>query len=292
MCVVSLAQALSEELENPANIHRWRRLKGSDRKRSELVEQIQKLQKRLIVKTEEVVEADLLLQEKEKLYGELEELLKRQPGPEVAEQLSVYQHELRGKTRTMKSLAAELNMFQAQVIEYRYEAQRLKSERDDVVRTLYQDKRKQQNRSMAAERRARKNELEQQRRADQEAHARQSRERLQADQDAEVHAQQRAYADDHDRTLGSAFGKPGSTAHDGNKYGGMEMSRPGSVVVQGVPADTRLLQDESEYTETRGLAKQAPDMPSDDKSATQQLLATTAPIALEDEPGQGVSVLV
>ena len=34
---------------------------------------------------------DLLIQEKEKLYVELKNILARQPGPEVAEQLSLYQ---------------------------------------------------------------------------------------------------------------------------------------------------------------------------------------------------------
>ena len=51
----------------------------------------QALQKRLITKTEEVVEKDLMIQEKDKLYVELKNILARQPGPEVAEQLSVYQ---------------------------------------------------------------------------------------------------------------------------------------------------------------------------------------------------------
>ena len=39
----------------------------------------------------QVVEKDLLIQEKEKLYMELKNILSRQPGPEVAEQLSIYQ---------------------------------------------------------------------------------------------------------------------------------------------------------------------------------------------------------
>ena len=51
---------------------------------------------------EEVVEKDLLIQEKEKLYVELKNILARQPGPEVAEQLSIYQQNLREKTRQMK----------------------------------------------------------------------------------------------------------------------------------------------------------------------------------------------
>ena len=50
--------------------HRWRKLEGSDPGTYEIVQKIQALQKRLIAKTEEVVEKDLLIQEKDKLYGE------------------------------------------------------------------------------------------------------------------------------------------------------------------------------------------------------------------------------
>ena len=56
-----------------------------------MLQKIQALQKRLISKTEEVVEKDLMIQEKDKLYVELKNILARQPGPEVAEQLSVFQ---------------------------------------------------------------------------------------------------------------------------------------------------------------------------------------------------------
>ena len=48
--------ALSEELENPMNVHRWRKLEGSDPATYELIQKIQTLQRRLISKTEEVVE--------------------------------------------------------------------------------------------------------------------------------------------------------------------------------------------------------------------------------------------
>ncbi|CAE7925789.1 CFAP58, partial [Symbiodinium sp. KB8] len=75
-------KALSEELENPMNVHRWRKLEGSDPATFEMIQKIQTLQKRLIAKTEEVVEKDLMIQEKNKLYEELKNILARQPGPE------------------------------------------------------------------------------------------------------------------------------------------------------------------------------------------------------------------
>lgn len=49
-------KALSEELENPLNIHRCRSLEGTDPDVYEMKEKIKTLQKRLIFKTEQVVE--------------------------------------------------------------------------------------------------------------------------------------------------------------------------------------------------------------------------------------------
>lgn len=148
-------KALSEELENPMNVHRWRKLEGSDPGTLEMIQKIQTLQKRLIAKTEEVVEKDLLIQEKEKLYVELKNILARQPGPEVAEQLSIYQQNLREKTRQMKAMASELNMYQAQVNEYKFEIERLTRELQDVKRRYYEQKRRDQLGKTAGDRDAR-----------------------------------------------------------------------------------------------------------------------------------------
>lgn len=77
-------KALQEELMVPMNVHRWRKLEGSDPETFERIQLIQSLQRKLIGKTEEVLEKDLLIQEKEKLYLELKSILARQPGPEVS----------------------------------------------------------------------------------------------------------------------------------------------------------------------------------------------------------------
>merc|ERR1711972_466621 len=97
-------KALSEELENPMNVHRWRKLEGSDPAMYELIQKVRTLQKRLIAKTEEVVEKDLLIQEKERLHKELTSILEKQPGPEIMEQLEVYQDNLAAKTKQMKAM--------------------------------------------------------------------------------------------------------------------------------------------------------------------------------------------
>ncbi|KAJ7325178.1 hypothetical protein JRQ81_018198 [Phrynocephalus forsythii] len=135
-------RALEEELENPMNVHRWRKLEASDPSTYELIQKIHALQKRLISKTEEVVEKELLLQEKEKLYVELKHILARQPGPEAAEQLQLYRHTLREKTKQLKVLSSELNMYESQSQEYKYEIERLANELLNVKKKYLTQKRK------------------------------------------------------------------------------------------------------------------------------------------------------
>ncbi|PVD31041.1 hypothetical protein C0Q70_10318 [Pomacea canaliculata] len=137
-------KALEEELENPMNIHRWRKLEGSDPSTYEMLQKIHTLQKRLIQKTEEVVEKELLIQEKEKLYLELKHILARQPGPEVAEQLQIYQQTLKEKTKQMKAMASELNMYESQVSEYKYEIERIARELQEVKKKYFMQKKKEQ----------------------------------------------------------------------------------------------------------------------------------------------------
>ncbi|KNE65033.1 hypothetical protein AMAG_10700 [Allomyces macrogynus ATCC 38327] len=125
-------KVLEEELENPMNIHRWRKLAGSDPSTYELVQKVQTLQKRLIAKTEQVVEKELLLQAKEKLYLDLKAMLSRVPGPEIVQQVEVLKNLVKDKTRELKAMASELNMHQAQAIEFKADIQTLSRQVQDV----------------------------------------------------------------------------------------------------------------------------------------------------------------
>ena len=84
------------------NIHRWRKLSGSDPETYELIIKIQTLQKRLIFKTEEVVEKEQVIAQKDRLYNEVKEILQRQPGPEVFEELRVAKDSVKTKVRECK----------------------------------------------------------------------------------------------------------------------------------------------------------------------------------------------
>ncbi|KAF4118421.1 cilia- and flagella-associated protein 58 [Onychostoma macrolepis] len=137
-------RALEDELGNPLNVHRWRKLEASDPSSFELIQKIHSLQRRLIAKTQEVVEKELMLQEKEKLYVELKHILARQPGPEAAEKLQVYQRTLREKTKQLKVLTAELNMHESQSEDYKYEIERLAHELQEVKKKYLAQRRKDQ----------------------------------------------------------------------------------------------------------------------------------------------------
>ena len=137
-------KALSEELENPINVHRWRKLIGSDPTKFESIQKIQTLQKRLIAKTEEIVEKDLIIQEKERLYIELKNILARQPGPEVIEQLNIYQNTLKQRTKQIKANTAELNMLQTQLNQYKFDCNNLNQQLIIIKKKYYQQKKKEQ----------------------------------------------------------------------------------------------------------------------------------------------------
>ncbi|NXJ73545.1 CFA58 protein, partial [Trogon melanurus] len=137
-------KVLEEELENPLNVHRWRKLEASDPSTYELIQKMQRLQKQLIGKTGEVIEKELLLQEKEKLYVELKHVLARQPGPEAAEQLQLYRHTLQEQTKQLKVLSSELNMYESRSQEYKHEIEKLTNELLNVKKKYLAQKRKEQ----------------------------------------------------------------------------------------------------------------------------------------------------
>ncbi|XP_069021148.1 cilia- and flagella-associated protein 58 [Embiotoca jacksoni] len=129
-----------EEQMKPINIHRWRRLEGSDPGKYELIQKIQSLQKRLITQSQELEERELLLQEKEKLYVELKHILARQPGPEAAEQLQHCQWTIRDRTKKLKTLIAELRMLDSKMNEYKSENQRLANELANIKKKYLSQK--------------------------------------------------------------------------------------------------------------------------------------------------------
>ncbi|NWT88312.1 CFA58 protein, partial [Lanius ludovicianus] len=135
---------LEEELQKPLQVHRWRKLEASDPTTFELILKVQRLQKRLITKTDEVIQKEFLLQKKDKLYVELKHVLARQPGPEATKQLQQYRNILQEKVKQLKVLSSELNMCETQSKEYKHEIERLNSELLEMKKKHLAQKRKEQ----------------------------------------------------------------------------------------------------------------------------------------------------
>lgn len=135
-------KVLSEELENPMNVHRWRKLEGSDPTIFELIQKVDLLQKRLIKKTESDMHKDAIIHQKTQEYEQLQEQFNRQPGLEVAEKLLMKENEVKEKGRQMKAMVGELNMHQSQILEYRKENERLQNELQEMKMKFFDMKKK------------------------------------------------------------------------------------------------------------------------------------------------------
>lgn len=113
LLVRTRCKVLEDELENPLNIHRWRKLKGSDPSLYEMMMKMQWLQKRLIKKTELVIQKEKLITEKELLFTELKKSMARQSGPETLEELANCRSCLRKANSKIKALQAEVRMYKS-----------------------------------------------------------------------------------------------------------------------------------------------------------------------------------
>ncbi|KAL9190708.1 hypothetical protein ACHAXT_000414 [Thalassiosira profunda] len=103
-------KALSDELENPLNVHRWRKLEGTDPQAYEMIQKNQILQRRLLDKSEEAAAANNVIRDLEEKQRDLETELSRRPGPEIAQQLNKCQHDVRIKDKQLRALQAELRL--------------------------------------------------------------------------------------------------------------------------------------------------------------------------------------
>lgn len=134
-------RALLDEADNPLNVHRLHKLEWSEPQTFELHERVRDLQRELVARSNEVDEKERLISEKEKLYVELKAVIARQPGPEVAEQLNVYQDSLQKKSGQMRAMKMSLRHFQEQVEQYKSRYEELTGELDQLS-SMYVSKKK------------------------------------------------------------------------------------------------------------------------------------------------------
>jgi chromosome segregation ATPase len=126
-------RALTEELERPINIHRWRTLADRDPERWALLQRVHALQKRLVEARDEIRGREALITERERAYAEVKAALARQPGPEAADAVAGYQANLKTKAKQLRGLEAELESYRGKVADYRRELARVDEAMDGLT---------------------------------------------------------------------------------------------------------------------------------------------------------------
>ncbi|KAL7754309.1 hypothetical protein RI367_000290 [Sorochytrium milnesiophthora] len=133
---------LEEELKNPINIHRWRKLEGSDPKSLELIQLVQSLQRKLIAKGKEDKEKEALIHARECVYLQLKNIAGKQVGPEILEQVGEMEKVLKSNNDKLRRMNIELDMYRAQMKETQYAIHTLDRQLGDLKKVYFDARRK------------------------------------------------------------------------------------------------------------------------------------------------------
>jgi chromosome segregation ATPase len=95
-------KALSEELENPQNLNRWRSVGNMDLDDYDLLMKVQGVQKKLIQITQELISKGYMINNNSQTIVNLKEMAEKNPGINEARKLGMLQRSIRLKTRRLK----------------------------------------------------------------------------------------------------------------------------------------------------------------------------------------------
>ncbi|XP_030033121.2 cilia- and flagella-associated protein 58 [Manduca sexta] len=134
-------RALEEALESPLNVHRWRKLQGTDPESIELTQKLRLTQKKVLAQSEMLVLKDRELKETRNLYSAVKDILALQPSPEIQIVLNRTQRALAQRTTKLKCLVAEMSMRERQVTDLRLDLERVNGELHSFKQKYYEMKR-------------------------------------------------------------------------------------------------------------------------------------------------------
>jgi chromosome segregation ATPase len=122
---------LSTQLEDPANVDRWRPLDGTDPDMEQLQAKVKILEARLDEKREQLLEKELVLEEVSTLIDRLrsQALQRRDSAKTLADRLTELQGKIKDITKKMLATVSELSMYQATALRLQQE----KTERYDYL---------------------------------------------------------------------------------------------------------------------------------------------------------------
>eukprot|EP01116_Phalansterium_solitarium_P023261 TRINITY_DN805_c0_g1_i2.p1 TRINITY_DN805_c0_g1~~TRINITY_DN805_c0_g1_i2.p1 ORF type:complete len:893 (+),score=388.33 TRINITY_DN805_c0_g1_i2:142-2820(+) len=143
------ARSLADDLQAPMNIHRWRKLEGSDSKAYELIQKLGVLQKRLITRMEEFAAREFQLGETGTELAKLEADARRRGGVDIVQALEEAKESLRKKTKKTEDLTRKLENIEEETRETQSELYRQQQELQNVQRKFYDQKKAVEKKSQA-----------------------------------------------------------------------------------------------------------------------------------------------
>ncbi|KAF5218934.1 hypothetical protein ECC02_008103 [Trypanosoma cruzi] len=146
-------RALLHECERPMNLHPNHQLSSSDPEAYALTEKVNALQRELVARRQELAEKEQRIKQQEESYLQCKAAVARQLGPEMAEQITLYQGNLAKKAGQMRAMMASLKYFREQTELYQARYNELRDTLDGLAQKYAETR---QIRDRDAQREARK----------------------------------------------------------------------------------------------------------------------------------------
>nr|CCC93514.1 conserved hypothetical protein [Trypanosoma congolense IL3000] len=136
------SRALADELQRPINVHRWRWLEGNAPEILDGIYKVHTLERHILKKQDLLIEKKKQLAAKNAEYEAVRKKLAELQGPEVAEELSLYDENLQRRRSQIRNLDSELKEVEQHVDVVAEEVKQLSSELCEAKRRYFKAKHK------------------------------------------------------------------------------------------------------------------------------------------------------
>ncbi|ORC93323.1 Trypanosoma vivax [Trypanosoma theileri] len=136
------SRALADELQRPVHVHRWRRMEGNAPEVLDGIYKVQTLERQILAKHDALAEKTRLLAIRTAEYEAVRRKLAALPGPEVAEELSLYNENLERRRAQIGGMESELREVEQHADVIADEVKQLTLELGDVKRRYFDAKHK------------------------------------------------------------------------------------------------------------------------------------------------------
>ncbi|EKF32842.1 hypothetical protein MOQ_003302 [Trypanosoma cruzi marinkellei] len=135
-------RALADELQRPVHVHRWRRLEGDAPEVLDGIYKAQALERQILKKHDMLAEKTQLLAKRTAEYDAIRRKLASLPGPELAEDLSLYKENLERRGEQIEGMNTELQEVEQHADVLKEEVRQLSLELGDAKRRYFGAKHK------------------------------------------------------------------------------------------------------------------------------------------------------